>query len=89
MCIVMINFRGVPVFTVKGAGGDVLTESAADGWVTRRTVAGGPDSCETVTAKVKFRSPARGLDMSPAYFTDTLCDGQGGGGGGGGSGRVR
>ncbi|MEU7580548.1 hypothetical protein AB0B50_23440 [Streptomyces sp. NPDC041068] len=67
----------------------MLTESAADGWVTRRTVVGGPDSWVRVTEKVKFRSPAVGCDIPPAYRTDTLCDGQGGGGGGGGSGRVR
>ncbi|MEU6996191.1 hypothetical protein ABZ953_36770 [Streptomyces sp. NPDC046465] len=67
----------------------MLTERAADGWETRRTVAAGPDSCANVTLKVKFRSPARGCDMPPAYVTATLCDGQGGGGAGGGSGRVR
>ncbi|MFK4067873.1 hypothetical protein [Streptomyces sp. NPDC029674] len=67
----------------------MLTERAADGWPTLRTVAGGPDSWVKVTAKVKFRSPARGRDISPVYVTDTLCDGQGGGGAGGGSGRVR
>ncbi|MFH8611162.1 hypothetical protein ACH4D5_27170 [Streptomyces sp. NPDC018029] len=88
----MINFRGDPVLTAKGAGGEVLTERAADGWPTPRTVTGGPDSWVKVTAKVKFRSPAAGRDISPVYVTDTLCDGQGGGGGdgaGGGSGRVR
>ncbi|MEV7191726.1 hypothetical protein AB0N81_07945 [Streptomyces sp. NPDC093510] len=52
-------------------------------------VTGGPDSCVKVTAKVKFRSPARGCDIPPVYVTDTLCDGQGGAGGGGGSGRVK
>ncbi|MEU5895504.1 MULTISPECIES: hypothetical protein [Streptomyces] len=66
----------------------MLTERAADGWATRRTVAGGPDSCVNATAKVKVRSPTRGRDMSPSYVTETLCDGHGGGAGGGGSGRV-
>ncbi|KUL51060.1 hypothetical protein ADL30_28280 [Streptomyces sp. NRRL S-1521] len=89
MCIVMINFRGFPVFTANGAGGDAVTERAAEGWATRRTVVGGADPCRKMTAKVKFRSPARGRDISPAYATDTLCDGQGGSGSGGGSGRVR
>jgi hypothetical protein len=65
MCIVMINFRGSPVFTANGVGGDAATERAAEGWVTRRTVVGGPDSWVKVTAKVKFRSPARGRDISP------------------------
>ncbi|MFI1680140.1 hypothetical protein [Streptomyces sp. NPDC020607] len=67
----------------------MLTERAAEGWPTWRTVAGGPDSCANATAKVNVRSPARGRDMSPSYVTETLCDGRsGGGGGGGGSGRV-
>ncbi|MGA4848245.1 hypothetical protein ACOBQB_19045 [Streptomyces sp. G5(2025)] len=68
------------------------TESAAEGWATRRTDTGGPASWVKVTAKVKFRCPAPGRDISPAYVTATLCDGQGGrggGGAGGGSGRVR
>ncbi|MGW0532728.1 hypothetical protein [Streptomyces sp. NPDC003032] len=65
------------------------TESAAEGWETRWTVTGGPDSWANLTAKVNVRSPARGRDISPVYVTDTLCDGQGGGGSGGGSGRVR
>ncbi|MFE0174791.1 hypothetical protein ACFWZ2_20950 [Streptomyces sp. NPDC059002] len=65
------------------------TDSAAEGWATRRTVTCGPDSWAKVTANVKFRSPGRGRDISPAYETDTLCDGQGGAGSGGGSGRVR
>ncbi|MFD4632142.1 hypothetical protein ACFVYR_23125 [Streptomyces sp. NPDC058284] len=70
----------------------MLTERAADGWATRRTVTGGPDSCANAMPKVKLRSPARGCEIPPAYVTDTLCDGQGGpggGGSGGGCGRVR
>ncbi len=87
--MVMIDFRGVPVFNVNGVRGEVSTESAAEGWAIRRTVTGGPDVWENLTAKVKFRSPGRGRDISSVYVTDTLCDGQGAGGPGGGCGRVR